>query len=791
MFRGFGEGRGGTVDFQFFQEYLMKRVLSRIAVCCCLMFTGMAQAQSLANRIPADALIYADWQGTEQLQPVYQGTHLKALVDASTFPEFLEKGLPNLLAKIPNSNEQEIEIAKLIIDLSKAAIKHPTAVYVGPISAEPNSIPQPKVVILIQAGTDADALVKQLDPFVQQAAGGPISVTLEADGPNLLAVIGKISTDEHDLLLGKPHVGATLTADPSFKAALAQVQKNAAMTLYANAPAILKNLDTLPIPPGDKAQLTKVLQSLKTDTLQSLILTEGFAGKDWTSQSFLGFKPGTGAAAPHTGLAALLDTKPVTDAQLKLIPVTAVWATACRVDLAAITQNIRVTANSIDPRGTEMLEEGLHQFTENFGIDLEAGLIKPLGDQWVLYSAPNVGGAGFMGAVAINQLSDAKTFAASLDTLDTRINEMIQQSMGMMGGRGGPEFAIRTYTTEGIKVHHIALMVFDPAWAVHDGKLYLAMTPQVIPAAVAAGQAKTSLLDNPGYQAILQRLKGEAKIQPTSITYMDLSTLVTETYPMFSQLFSMPSFLGGSDIPPTILPPLHKILPELAPAASITWVDAAGFHSKSLSPIPGGMAFSGQSGMVAAPLAVAILFPSIGRSREMAHRSVDAANLTGIAKASIVYANDHNDKLPEHPAELVALGMISPKILIRPGSGTTPAQFTAEQSAGMAQDWHLIEQTIDAHCDYIYFGKGMPNSMDSTACLIMTKPSLPISREGVNVAFGDCHPEWVRRPNLDEDFFKPTNEARKSAGLDPIDVEKLVASFKPNRRPAPATQPQN
>ncbi len=43
----------------------------------------------------------------------------------------------------------------------------------------------------------------------------------------------------------------------------------------------------------------------------------------------------------------------------------------------------------------------------------------------------------------------------------------------------------------------------------------------------------------------------------------------------------------------------------------------------------------------------AIIIPTIGKVRETAQRAVDASNLREVGKAALLYASDHNDRLPD------------------------------------------------------------------------------------------------------------------------------------------------
>lgn len=75
----------------------------------------------------------------------------------------------------------------------------------------------------------------------------------------------------------------------------------------------------------------------------------------------------------------------------------------------------------------------------------------------------------------------------------------------------------------------------------------------------------------------------------------------------------------------------------------------------------------------------AIVIPTVGSVREKAQRAVDANNLREIAKATMIYAADNNDRLPD-PDATIALNASSrvflwPGILARTGALTDPAIY--------------------------------------------------------------------------------------------------------------------
>ncbi len=54
----------------------------------------------------------------------------------------------------------------------------------------------------------------------------------------------------------------------------------------------------------------------------------------------------------------------------------------------------------------------------------------------------------------------------------------------------------------------------------------------------------------------------------------------------------------------------------------------------------------------------ALIFPTVGKVRETAQRTVDANNLREIVKAATIYAADNNDRLPD-PAAIAAQGLVT------------------------------------------------------------------------------------------------------------------------------------
>ena len=64
-----------------------------------------------------------------------------------------------------------------------------------------------------------------------------------------------------------------------------------------------------------------------------------------------------------------------------------------------------------------------------------------------------------------------------------------------------------------------------------------------------------------------------------------------------------------------------------------------------------------------AAMGVGILLSALARTRELAFRMTSGTNLSGIGKTCLIYANDHDDKLPPDLQTLVKEVELSPKSL--------------------------------------------------------------------------------------------------------------------------------
>lgn len=105
-----------------------------------------------------------------------------------------------------------------------------------------------------------------------------------------------------------------------------------------------------------------------------------------------------------------------------------------------------------------------------------------------------------------------------------------------------------------------------------------------------------------------------------------------------------------------------------------------------------------------------------------------------IAEACRDYAGRHS-LYPEHLAVLVAEGAIATEDLLDPFSRTKKATLPAGIGAG---DWRKVQALIDAHCDYVYIGAGLPDAtVEPDVILLYDKPIAQRNGRLIRELFGD------------------------------------------------------
>ncbi|HVT87354.1 MAG TPA: H-X9-DG-CTERM domain-containing protein [Tepidisphaeraceae bacterium] len=708
---------------------LIKIISTLIAV---LVFTGLVNAQPLADRVPAGALVYMGWHGAGTMPPGYDNTHLKAVLDNSKMRELFTEYAPQLLAKLAQRQPQMVGPINLARQLLAQFWDHPTAFYFAGIDMPPNADPMPKLALICQAGADAPIIREQIAGLLQKAGNSPLHVEAVGD----LVVI----------YLGYPQASAALAngaqslgQSAAFTASMKQVGSEPMLMAYVDVEKLFATFDevTKQAPnPQATAMASHVLDVFGLRGLKRVVYASGFDGQDWMTQMFVD------APAPRTGLLDLLDAKPVSADVLKTIPADSTFAATVRFDPARLISRIRELSAQVDPQAQRYIDMGLGAVQVALARNPVTDILEPLGADWAAYCSPSVGGNGALSIVLVNHLDDAAKARVAFPIASVNLSNWT--SIALSRARAGIQIAGQFIEIGDQRVFYVGLPIVAPSWAMKDGNLYMALYPQF--AASAARWTSTgakTIAQNEKFQALQKRL---AIANPVSFSFYDLPASATQGN-IYSQYLMLARYAGFSDlmlgvpVPEPLLPPLDVLSQHLAPAGSVAWVDDAGYHVKTVSPFPGSRMLNEQGmfasvGIGVGGLMTSILLPSLNRARETANRVKCASNLRSIGQAILLYANDNQGKFPPNLGELILKEELTAGSFICPSGNTQLPNAVGPDIGKQIADW------VNANSDYVYLGAGKTAAAPAVDIIAYDKPGHH-DNDGINILFADGHVDFV------------------------------------------------
>src|SRR3954471_12453863 len=136
--------RSATADVRHSRTYLGDHMLIRRLVCLfVLLFATFSFAQPMADRVPADAMVYIGWRGTDSLGTPYEKSHLKGVIDSSNIPQFFSEFLPRVIERLGKEDAQAAAVFRSVHGLGRILLPRPCAIYFGGIEMNGNA-PMPK-----------------------------------------------------------------------------------------------------------------------------------------------------------------------------------------------------------------------------------------------------------------------------------------------------------------------------------------------------------------------------------------------------------------------------------------------------------------------------------------------------------------------------------------------------------------------------------------------------------------------------------------------------------------------
>ena len=725
----------------------------------CLMLSTTLLAQPLTERVPGDAVVYIGWQGTDALKG-YEGSNLEKLAPHSTLGRVFTEALPEfwrLVGEQVGADETDIELSATLTSL---LWKRPSAIYFGPMDLTNPRKPQPRVALLCDAGADAAAVAERVRAIIGEAARPDLKINVETDGTLVIFTVGSVRFD----------AGDRLNRSEAFAKVMDEVQSDAAATVYVNVAGIVESVDAMMATERDKkARETwpKVRDALALKQIKAAAWSAGFAGKDWSTRTFVW------APAPRAGLAALGGEGAISDDLLKLVPQDATYLNAFTFDVALALKQSREVARKIGPDVSRNFERALGGATMFLGKNLQNDVLEPLGAEWAIYYSPQIAGASVGGFIAVNKLDDpAKAEQAIMQAAQAIANGLGALPMGPI------KFGGRVTEIDGLKIYYLGTPLVAPAWAIQDGTLYVGLYPQFIASAAReARQSGKSILDNPAFVKL--RGQFDAK-QIAGLSFNDLPKSA-ELGSGYQALVSLVRLLGvvdmfGGELPEPVVPPLHVIRPLLSVSGSVSWLDDEGYHVESRSPFPGSELLSEQGliaqagGAFAGTAIAAVLLPSMNRAQEMTNQMRSVSNLRQIGMCILLFSNENKGKYPDDLGELLKSQDVGMEVFVSPRTETALPGNRVGMDAAAQAAW------VNENSDYVYLGKGMTQGVNPET--VVAYENSDRVEDGINLLFGDGHVEFL---NMDFALDTINRQAGEKADEDEEEVEEAA----PNEGNAP------
>ena len=148
------------------------------------------------------------------------------------------------------------------------------------------------------------------------------------------------------------------------------------------------------------------------------------------------------------------------------------------------------------------------------------------------------------------------------------------------------------------------------------------------------------------------------------------------------------------------------------------------------------------------PLPLAILMPTLNRTKKIAQRVVCGTNLKGLSTAMMVYANDYDGEAPtadEWCELLMRYADVPPKSFRCPSA--------AEGECHYALNKNFRKMGIPEPARTVAMFESRPGWNQAGGPELLTTEYH--NGEGCNVAFGDGHTEFVRADRIDDLYWGP------------------------------------
>lgn len=219
----------------------------------------------------------------------------------------------------------------------------------------------------------------------------------------------------------------------------------------------------------------------------------------------------------------------LSDAELKIIPTDATWASMSRGGLSTLRRAIdQLTIQSPE------VTQGLDHFKQMTGVDLKVDVVDALGDTFGYYASDSTGGGSIASMVAMLNFKDRAKFVAAHAKLVEFANAAFAQNNDV-----GKYARVRSWKEQGVDLMSLRFsglpIPLELTYAATENWFIVGVTPQATLAAAlqAAGKGDAGLAASPAIAALRKKHNGV-----TSLTFIDTNRMLHAGYPLVSMLGS-------------------------------------------------------------------------------------------------------------------------------------------------------------------------------------------------------------------------------------------------------------
>jgi hypothetical protein len=495
----------------------------------------------LISRVaPEECMLYFSWAGMAPADAASKNSteRLLAEQEVQQFARFVEKAIAGSLLRASRDFGLPGAAATEGPKLVKAILTRPTAGFIGGVTIGPRGV-QIDGGMIVGTGEETAALMKSVAAIEELAGDSLKSVEiggtvwkqppLPPDAPKIywgfkgkyfIVGIGEKSI-ENILKRARGEAPKWLT----------DVKKELAVERPCSLVYVdLKRMVTLASTTIPDPSVKTVLTALGLDKVTHLASVTGLDSTGCVTRTRLGID------GESTGLFALVEGKPLTAADLAVIPRDSSVAAAARLDMEKMYRGFRDLVGKVEPRAQESFDHEVKQFEAAVGLSLSDDLFKAVGDTWRVYNSPSDGGLVFTGLTAVATIRDR----ARLVNAFQKIEHLAQEEAKRVAGLDGPPRGNRHVTIKHIEFAKQTIYFlnfvgaespFAPAWCVTDKELVLSLFPSHIKGylmrGATPGKSTGTLADLPEVKAALAEGNG-----PTMIAYYDAKEIFKTVYPI-------------------------------------------------------------------------------------------------------------------------------------------------------------------------------------------------------------------------------------------------------------------